>query len=93
MALAVTARPMQLAITVWCVRRLCSRVLDHMARGAMTLAEPHVQPAMYDPTQGDECFDLASNGSVISPRTLSHTHGRQGRGQGSGSNNEKTVYR
>jgi hypothetical protein len=54
MALAVTTRPMPRAITAWCVRRLCSRVSDRMARSAMTPAEPHVQPATCDPTQGGE---------------------------------------
>src|SRR5438105_15516317 len=38
----------------WYVRRLCSRVSDHMAHDAMTPAEPHVQQASSDPTQGDE---------------------------------------
>ena len=38
----------------WYVRRPCSRVSDHMACGAMTPAELHVQQATCDPTQGDE---------------------------------------
>jgi hypothetical protein len=42
------------ATTAWYVRRLCSRVSDYMAHGAMTPAEPHVQQARCDPTQGDE---------------------------------------
>jgi hypothetical protein len=54
MAQDVIIRPTPCATTAWYVRRLCSRVSDHMARGAMTPAEPHVQQASSDPTQGDE---------------------------------------
>jgi hypothetical protein len=42
----------------WYVRRLCSHVSDHMVRGAMTPAEPHVQQDRCDPTQGDKSSTL-----------------------------------
>src|SRR5262249_46107802 len=58
MALAVITRPTLRATMAWYVRRLCSHVSDHMARGAMTPAEPHVQQASCDPTQGDESSTL-----------------------------------
>src|SRR5215468_4462509 len=70
MALAVTTRPMPRAITAWCVRRLCSRVSDRMARSAMTPAEPHVQPATCAPTQGGEPFSTASDGGAAPPRVV-----------------------
>src|SRR5262245_54456099 len=71
MALAVLTRPMPRAITAWCVQRLYSRVSDRMARSAMTPAEPHVQPATCDPTQGGELFDPASDGGTAHLRVAS----------------------
>jgi hypothetical protein len=58
MVQAVITRPTLRATTAWYVRRLCSRVSDYMAHGAMTPAEPHVQQARCDPTQGDESATL-----------------------------------
>jgi len=58
MALAVITRPMPRAMMAWYVRRLCNRVSDHMAHGAMTPAEPPVQQASSGLTKGDESSTL-----------------------------------
>src|SRR5262245_48149550 len=71
MALAVLTRPMPRSIKAWFVRHLSSLVSDRMARSAMTPAEPHVQPATCDPTQGGEPFDPASDGGAAPPRVVS----------------------
>ena len=58
----------------WYVRRLCNRVSDHMAHGAMTPAEPPVQQASSGLTKGDESSILPVLEGLPTARMHSHSY-------------------